>query len=134
MADFSILGHLEGIRYTDSNVIVTMTERRLGYKKKDGTQVESELITWRIMYRASFRKFIADHFSKGMLVKVKGIILPYAKTHEGEFVDGYTILGQTIDIAAYPSNTMRQEKQRIKDSQLHDVGTPSFKQYNEPDF
>lgn len=132
--DINFLGHIEGIRYTETAVVVTASERRQGYKKKDGTIVDDELLTFRFLFKPYFRKYISEHFSSGMLVKIKGVMLPYAKDHEGSIVEGYSILGQTIDRAAYQTSTIRAEKRMIKESQSMSTQAPDLDAYNQPDF
>lgn len=132
--DILFIGHIEGIRYTETAVIVTASERRKGYKKKDGTIVDDELLTYHFIYKPYFKKYISEHFSAGMLVKIKGTMLPYAKDHQGNIIEGYSIIGETINIAAYPSNNIRVEKRMIKQSQAASSEQPDLDAYNEPDF
>lgn len=135
MADIIIVGHIEGIRYSETCVYVTVSENRLGYKRSDGVIVDDDILTWRVVYKPYFKKYIASHFDKGMLVKIKGMVLPYTRNQDGSNVEGYTIIGQTIDLSAYPrSTTIRQERKLVKDSMSHDIGTPNIDAYNEPDF
>ena len=132
--DILFQGHVIGIRYTDTSVIVTASERKLGYRKKDGTRVDDEILTFRFIFKPYFRKYISEHFSNGMLVKIKGIMLPYAKDRQGSIVDGYSIIGQTIDVAPYPSNNIRLERKRIKESIAASDEMPDLDAYNQPDF
>ena len=132
--DINFLGHIEGIRYTDTAVVVTASERRQGYTKKDGTIIDDELLTFRFLFKPYFRKYISEHFSSSMLVKIKGIMLPYAKDHQGNIIEGFTILGQTIDRAPYQTNTIRAEKRMIKESQLASTQAPDLDSFNQPDF
>lgn len=134
MADIVFLGHIEGIRYNDTSIIVVASERKKGYKKKDGTIIDDELLSFRFIFKSSFRKYISEHFSSGMLVKIKGVLFPYAKDHQGNIIDGYSIIGQTIDLAPYPSNNIRIEKKRIKESQSASDETPDLNAFNQPDF
>ena len=134
MADFTVTGHIEAIRYTTSAVAVVLTERRLGYKKKDGTIVDNALITWCVFFATYFRKYVSEHFMKGSYVKIKGTVLPYSKDENGKSVDGCTVLGQTIDLAPYPAKAALRDKKLIKDSQIHDIGTPDLAGYKEEDF
>lgn len=134
MADIVFLGHIEGIRYNDTSIIIVASERKKGYKKKDGTIIDDELLSFRFIFKSSFRKYISEHFSSGMLVKIKGVLLPYAKDHQGNIIDGYSIIGQTIDLAPYPSNNIRIEKKRIKESQTASDEIPDLDAFNQPDF
>jgi len=132
--DILFQGHIDGIRYNDTSVIVTASERKLGYKRRDGVIVDDEILSFRFIFKPYFRKYISEHFSSGMLVKIKGTMLPYAKDHEGNVVDGYSIIGQTIDLAPYPSNNIRMEKKRIKESIAASDEKPDLDAYNQPDF
>lgn len=135
MADITLYGHIVGIRYKETCVNVTLVERKLGYKKKDGTKVKDELLTFVVTFKPYFKKYISSFFSTNMLVKVKGFLLPYIKTNENEVSsDGFTIIGQTIDIAPYPSTNMVQERKLIKESQNDVVAQPDLNDYNQPDF
>ena len=68
-----------------------------------------------------------------MLVQVKGEILPYAIQNQN-IVDGYSVLGQTINLASFPRASVKQENKMIKESQMHDTATPNLDEYNKPDF
>lgn len=134
MADFTLYGFIEGIRYSDASASVSVSERKLGYKKKDGTYVDEELLTYRVIFKEYFKKYLATNFSEGMLVKVKGTLLPYAKDRDGKSTDGYTMLGQTIDREAYPKSTSRLDHKMVKESVLHGNGTPDLESYRSDDF
>ncbi len=134
MADFSLVGFIEGIRYTETAAAVTVCERRLGYTKKDGTRVMDEIISYRVVFKSYFKKYISSNFTTGMLVKIKGIVLPYAKDASGKTIDGITLLGQTIDRDAYPRSSMRQERKMIKESSDSVEEQPDLDGYMEKDF
>ena len=134
MADITIYGHIVGIRYTESNVIVSVSEFQKGYRKKNGELVNDSVYTYVVGFANFFRAYIADHFDKGMLVKVKGTILPFAKNKNGETIEGYTINGQTINLASYPSNSSIKENKLLKESQSHAVGTPNLSEFEKEDF
>lgn len=134
MADVIIFARINGIRYTDTAAIVTASERRAGYKKQDGTIVNEELLTWRIVYKPYFKSYIAKHFSENMLVKITGTLLPYTRDRDGNITHGYTILGDTLNLAAHQTAYLREERKRIKESQSHSLGTPNLAEYNAPDF
>ena len=68
-----------------------------------------------------------------MLVQVKGEIMPYAIEKE-KIIDGYSVIGQTINISSYPRASVKQEAKMIKESQMHDTATPNLDEYNKPDF
>ena len=128
------LGHIEAIRYTDTAILITVSERRLGYRKKDGSIVDDEILNYKIIFKLGMRAYISKFFDTGMLVSIKGIVLPYAKDHQGNIVEGYSIIGETMSRAAYPSKGIRNEKRAIKESQISSSGTPDLDSYNEPDF
>lgn len=132
--DIQFTGHIDGIRFTEHAVIVTASEKRLGYKDKSGNKHDDEIITFRFAFKTFFRKYISEHFSSGTLVKIKGWMLPYKKDKSGERTEGYTIVGQTIDLAPYPSNAMRLEKKIIRESQRQSTEQPDFDGFNEEDF
>lgn len=132
--DVNFLGHIEGVRYTDTSVIVTASERRSGYKKADGTIVPDELLTFKFIYKPYFKKYISEHFSTGMLVKIKGNMLPYAKDRQGNIIEGYSIIGETINRATYQTNSLRAEKRLVKESLDSTNDTPDLAAFNEPDF
>lgn len=132
--NIDFLGHIEAIRYTDTAILITVSERKLGYKKNDGTIVGDELLNYKIIFKLGQRNYISKFFDKGMLVSIKGIMLPYAKDHQGNIVEGYSIIGETISRAAYPAKGFRNEKRAIKESQLSSTGTPDLDSFNQPDF
>lgn len=132
--DIQFVGHIDGIRFTDKAVLVTASEKRRGYKAKNGTKIDDEIVTFHFIFKSYFRKYISEHFSSGTLVKIKGWMLPYSRDKEGNFVDGYTIVGQTIDIAPYPSNAMRFEKKIIRESTRKSSEMPDMEAFNEEDF
>lgn len=130
MADITIYGHILGIRYTESNVIVSVSEFQKGYRKKNGELVNDSVYTYVVGFPTYFKTYIADHFGKGMLVKIKGVMLPFGK--EGS--EGYTINGQTINLGSYPSNSSIKENKLLKESQSHAVGTPNLSEFEKEDF
>lgn len=132
--DILFVGQINGIRYTDTSVIVTASEKKSGYKKKDGTIVNDEIHTYKFVFKPYFKTYIANHFSERMLVKIKGFLLPYEKDINGNNVNGFTIIGQTIDMASYQSSRAMDEIKIIKESQSHDNETPNLREYQEADF
>lgn len=132
--DINFLGHIDGIMYAESSVIITASERRQGYKRKDGIIVNDEVLSFRFIFKPYFKKYIAEHFGSGMLVKIKGIMLPYAKDKAGNVIDGFTLLGQTIDRASYQTTSTRAEKRMIKESQASSTDKPDLDSFNSPDF
>lgn len=132
MADFSVTGFIIGTRYNTNSITITVAENRKGYKKKDGTIVEDAILAWKVSFKPYFKKFIAEHFGEGMLVHIKGIVLPYGIDGK-EFINGYTIWGQTIDMASYPKNIRREVKMQ-KESQSQSETPPDLKGYEQDDF
>lgn len=132
--DVNFLGIIDGVKYTDTAVIVTASESRLGYKKKDGSVIPEELLTFRFIFKPYFKKYIAEHFGAGMLVKIKGCLLPYAKDGEGKTIDGFSVIGQTIDRASYPSSKLRMEKRMIKESYGNSAEQPDLEGFEREDF
>lgn len=133
MADFSITGFIIGIRYNEKNVVVTIAENRKGYERADGLKVEDSVVSWTVYYKPHpFKKFISEYFGSGMLVQIKGDILPYAMS-AGEIEQGYTIYGQTINRAAYPKNIRRDVKMQ-KESISHSLTSPDLQSYEQDDF
>lgn len=135
MADIQIFGHIANIRYQPECVLVFVDERRKGYRKSDGTRVDDSILQWKCIFSGNENKrtYIDRYFNIGSLVKVKGEVLPYALEH-GQLTDGYSVLIQTINVAAYPSNSLKQEQRMQKESQLHSSGQPDLDAYNEQDF
>ena len=68
-----------------------------------------------------------------MIVEVKGDALPYAIEHE-KLVEGYSVIGQTLNLFSIPRTSLRQEQRMIKESQLHSAETPNLTEYQEEDF
>lgn len=133
MADITLFGHISGIRYTTLNVMVSISENRNGYKRKDGTVVSEETSIYKVFFKPYFKKYISEHFDKNMLVKIKGILYPYAKNKDGNYVDGYTIMGQTIDKGTYPKSLLRERK-LIKDSMSGIEESPNLEDFLQEDF
>jgi len=133
MASFESIGFIANITYKQNFVILSVDEYHNGYKKSDGTSVDDKYVTYKVLFKEYFKKYISTHFSEGMLVKVKGEVLPYAIEH-GKPVDGITLIGETCNLFSYPRSGARQEKKMMKESQIHGNGVPDLDAYNEPDF
>ena len=132
--DFILYGIIEGVHHTDNAVIVTATERVQGYKKNDGTRVNDKLLTFRVIFKTYFKKYIAEHFSANMYVRITGTMLPYALDRNGNTIEGFSLLGETINLATFQSSSVRRERRMIKESQERMEGTPDLDTYNQPDF
>ena len=133
MADFTVIGYINNIKYLQDSCLVFIDEFRKGFRKKDGTIVDDKYLFWKCIFKTYFKKYINEQFNQGMLVQVKGEIMPYAIEKE-HLVDGYSVIGQTINVASYPRASVKQEAKMIKDSQMHASETPDLEGFNAPDF
>ena len=133
MADFTVTGYINTRKYLPDSCLVFIDEFRRGYKKPNGEIVDDKYLSWKCIFKPYFKKFINDHFNQGMLVQIKGDVLPYSVDKEKN-VDGYSVIGQTINLASYPRASVKQENRMIKDSQLHGSITPDLDGHNKPDF
>jgi hypothetical protein len=135
MASVNIIGIIESVKFIPNGggCFVFLSEYRKGYRKSDGTRVEDKYLSWKVIYKQGLVNYINNHFSTGMVVEVKGEVLPYA-IENGETVDGYSVIGQTMNIFSVPRLYQRQEARMQKDSQLNSSGEPDLEGYNAPDF
>ena len=133
MASFYVVGFLEYVKVLPDSCILFLSEYKKGYRKSDGTIVDDKYVSWKIIFKGYFIKYITSHFGKGMLVEVKGEILPYAIDH-GQTVEGVSVIGQTCNMYSYPRYNVKLEKKMIKDSQLASDEQPDLDAYNQPDF
>lgn len=133
MADFTVIGYINNIKYLQDSCLVFLDEFRKGFRKKDGTIVDDKYLSWKCIFKPYFKKYINEQFNQGMLVQVKGEIMPYAIEKE-HLVEGYSVIGQTINMASYPRASVKQEQRMIKDSQMHASETPDLEGFNAPDF
>lgn len=136
MADIQILGFIRQVKYLQDGCLVFIDEYKNGYKRSsDGAVVESKFLSWVCVFKSYFKRYISEHFGNGMLVQVKGEALPYAVAH-GESVSGYTVIGQTLNMASYPKSGAKAEIRRVKDglANADDVGVPDLGGYKESDF
>jgi len=135
MASFLLVGVIDGIKYLPNGggCMVFMSEFRRGYKKSDGVVVEDKYLSWRILFKQGLVNYINNHFNRGMVVEVKGDVLPYSVVH-GDVVDGYTVLGQTMNMYSIPRLSGRMESRMVKQSELHPSGVPDLEGYMESDF
>ena len=133
MASFYAVGFLESVKVLPDSCILFLSEYKKGYRKPDGTIVDDKYVSWKIIYKGYFIKYITSHFSKGMLVEVKGEVLPYAIEH-GQAVEGVSVIGQTCNMYSYPRYNVKIEKKMIKDSQLASDEKPDLESYMQSDF
>ena len=68
-----------------------------------------------------------------MLVQVKGEVMPYAIDHE-KVVEGYSVIGQTINLASFPKSMIKQEAKMIKESLENTQEMPNLQEHMRPDF
>ena len=133
MAAFSVIGFVEALKPLPDSCILFLSEYKKGYRKSDGTIVDDKYVSWKIIYKGYFIKYLTTHFSKGMLVEVKGEVLPYAIEH-GQAVEGVSVIGQTCNIYSYPRYNAKQEVKMIKESQLNSDEEPDLDTFIQPDF
>lgn len=133
MADIQVTGFVNTIKYIPDAVLVFIEEFRKGYKKPNGDVVDDKYLSWKVIFKNGQRNYINKFFNDGMFVTVKGEAFPYA-IEKDTLVDGYSFVGQTINIASYPRWAVKQERKMVKESLLHSSGTPDLDAYNEPDF
>ena len=101
MAAFSVIGFIDAVKILPDSCILFLSEYKKGYRKTDGTIVDDKYVSWKVIYKGYFIKYITSHFGKGMLVEVKGEVLPYAIEH-GQAVEGVSVIGQTCNMYSYP--------------------------------
>lgn len=135
MADIQILGHISNIKYNPESIMIMVDENKNGYRKPNGEVVEAKVFQWRCYFSGneSKRNYINKYFNRGMLVQVKGEIVPYT-VENGNCVEGYSIYIQTINRASYPTTSIKMEKKLIRDTQAHSSGVPDLEGYKQDDF
>ena len=133
MASFSVIGFVDAIKILPDSCMLFLSEYKKGYKKSDGTVVDDKYHAWKIIFKGYFIKYLTTHFGKGMLVEVKGEIVPYVIEH-GQIIDGYSVIGQTCNIFSYPRYSVKQENKMIKESMDSANVLPDLESYNQPDF
>ena len=133
MAAFSVIGFIDAVKILPDSCILFLSEYKKGYRKSDGTIVDDKYVSWKVIYKGYFIKYITSHFGKGMLVEVKGEVLPYAIEH-GQAVEGVSVIGQTCNMYSYPRYNAKQELKMIKESQAVSNELPNLEDFNTPDF
>lgn len=133
MAAFSVIGFIDAVKILPDSCILFLSEYKKGYRKSDGTIVDDKYVSWKVIYKGYFIKYITSHFGKGMLVEVKGEVLPYAIEH-GQTVEGVSVIGQTCNAYSYPRYCAKQEQKMIKESQAVSNELPDLDDFNKPDF
>lgn len=133
MASWQCIGFVDAIKVLPDSCILFLSEYKKGYKKSDGTIVEDKYHSWKVIFKEYFIKYLTTHFGKGMLVEVKGDIVPYSIEH-GQITEGYSIIGQTCNIYSYPRYAVKQENKMIKESMDGTCEQPDLESFNQPDF
>lgn len=135
MASFQVIGFIDSIKYLPNGggCLMFLSEFKKGYRKHDGVLVDDKTLSWKVIFRQGLVNYINNHFNNGMLVEVKGEVLPYAIERES-IVDGYSVMGQTVNLFSFPRSFARQEQRMIKDSEANASGMPDIDEYNRPDF
>jgi hypothetical protein len=135
MASITIIGVIDSIRYLPHNggCIVCLSEYKRGYKKHNGEVIDDKYMSWKTIWKPYFNNYIEKHFNKGMVVEVKGDAVPYAIEHE-KLVEGYSVIGQTLNMFSIPRTSLRQEQKMIKESQLHSAEAPNLTEFQSDDF
>ena len=124
---------MDAVKILPDSCILFLSEYKKGYKKSDGTIVEDKYHSWKVIFNGYFIKYLTTHFGKGMLVEVKGDIVPYAIEH-GQITEGYSIIGQTCNMYSYPRYAVKQENKMIKESMDNTYEQPDLESFNQPDF
>ena len=135
MASYQVVGFIENIKYLPNRggCLVFVSEFKKGYKKPDGSVVDDKYLSWKCIFKQGQVKYVNEHFNQGMLVEIKGEIMPYAIEKE-RLIDGYSVIAQTINVASFPRASVKQEQRMIKDSQMNASDTPDLDGFNSPDF
>lgn len=133
MAAFSVIGFVDNIKLIDGACLLFVSEFKKGYTKQNGEVVDDKYISWKIIFGEYFRKYLTQHFGRGMLVEVKGDVLPYVIEH-GEVRDGLSVIGQTCNLFSFPRSNVKQELRMIKESQEPNGAQPNVEEFQRDDF
>ena len=135
MANITIIGFVDNIKYlpNQGGCFVFVSEFKKGYKKSNGEVVDDKYLSWKIIFKQGLVKYINNHFNNGMLVEIKGDVFPYAIDKE-TIVQGYSVIGQCMNLASYPRSTVKMEQNLVKESLLHGSEIPNIDEYKKPDF
>jgi len=135
MADITIRGIIDNIHIlpNGNGGILQVSEFRRGFRKSNGEVIEDRYISWKVIFKKGQASYLNKHFNVGMLVKVKGDVLPYA-VERNEVVDGYTVLMDSCTMDSYPRSNLRMEVKMMKDSQSNSYAIPDIDEYNKKDF
>jgi hypothetical protein len=135
MANITIVGIIDSIKYLPNNggCLVFLSEFKKGYRKSNGEVVDDKFLSWKCIFKQGLVNYINGHFNNGMVVEVKGEAFPYAIDHD-QVIDGYSVMGQTMNMFSIPRPFLRMERKMQKESLLHSTGVPNPNDFNEPDF
>lgn len=135
MAAINVIGFIDSIKYLPNNggCFVFVSEFKKGFRKANGDIVDDKYLSWKVIFKQGLVKYINNHFSNGMLVEIKGDVLPYA-IEKDTIVQGYSVIGQTMNLFSFPRSSVKQEQRMIKESQLHASEIPNLEAHNLPDF
>ena len=135
MANITIIGFVDNIKYlpNQGGCFVFVSEFKKGYKKSNGEVVDDKYLSWKVIFKQGLVKYINNHFNNGMLVEIKGEVFPYAIDKE-TIVQGYSVIGQCMNLASYPRSTVKMEQNIVKESLLHGSEIPNIDEYKKPDF
>lgn len=133
MASWECIGFVDAVKVLPDACILFLSEYKKGYKRSDGTVVDDKYHSWKVIFKGYFIKYITTHFGNGMLVDVKGDIVPYAIEH-GQVTEGYSVIGQTCNMFSYPRYSVKQENKMIKESIENSNAIPDLESFNQPDF
>lgn len=135
MANFCVIGLIDTIKYLPERkgCLVFVSEYKQGYKKSNGEIVDGKYLQWKCIFNHSYLKYISEHYNTGMLVEVKGEVLPYAKEHD-TLIEGYSVIGQTMNKYAYPRASAKMERKMIRETTMRADEKPSLQEYMSDDF
>ena len=133
MNRFIVQGFINTIKYLPDACVVHIDDFKKGYKKPNGEIVDDKYLSWKIIFKGYFKKYISEHFSNGMLVEIDAEMYPYA-IQNGKLIEGYSCLGKSIDISSYPRASVKQEAKMIKESLENTKEMPNLQEHMRPDF
>lgn len=133
MNRFILQGFINTIKYQPDCVFVMVDEYRKGYTKTNGERVDDKYLSWKIIFKPTFKTYIAKFFNHGMLVNIDAEMYPYAIEHNKQ-IDGYSCIGLAINVASYPRASVKQELKMIKESQDASEEQPNLEDFKQVDF
>ena len=133
MASFSVIGFIDSIKIAGNGCLLFLSEFKKGYRKQGGESVCDRYVSWKVVFPPYFKKYLTEHFGNGMLVEVKGEVLPYAVEH-GTAVDGISVFGQCVNLFSYPRSAPKSECRMVKDGDSDDGEMPDVGGFTAPDF